>query len=72
MAKLSINDVKKKYENKIMNIPGVVGIGIGKQDESDAITVLVVEKTATIDKKVPKQLKGFPVIVQETGTIRAL
>ena len=72
MAKLCVNDVKKKYEKKIMNIPGVVGIGIGKLDDQDAITVLVVEKTALIEKKVPQELKGFPVIIQETGTIRAL
>jgi len=72
MAKISVNDVKKKYESKIMNIPGVVGIGVGKQDELDAITVLVVEKTPLIEKKVPQQLKGFPVIIQETGVIRAL
>ena len=72
MAKLCVNDVKKKYEKKIMNIPGVVGIGIGKLDEQDAITVLVVEKTALIEKKVPQELKGFPVVIQETGIIRAL
>lgn len=72
MANISVNDVKKKYESKIMNIPGVVGIGVGKQDELDAITVLVVEKTPLIEKKVPQQLKGFPVIIQETGVIRAL
>lgn len=72
MSKLSIHQVKKKYEAKIMNIPGVVGIGIGKQDELDAITVLVVEKTPVIEKKVPRQLKEYPVIIQETGVIRAL
>ena len=27
MSTLSVNDVKKKYEAKIMKIPGVVGIG---------------------------------------------
>lgn len=72
MAKPKVNDVKKKYEKKIMNIPGVVGIGVGMLDDVDAITVMVVEKTALIEKKVPQQLKGFPVIIQETGTIRAL
>ena len=72
MKKLSITDVKKKYEKRIMNIPGVIGIGIGKLEEQDAINVLVVEKTSLIEKKVPQQLKGFPVIIQETGTIRAL
>ncbi|MBN1481824.1 hypothetical protein EH223_05735 [candidate division KSB1 bacterium] len=72
MSLLSIHDVKKKYEEKIMNIPGVIGIGIGKQDDLDAITVLVVERTPLIEKKVPKKLKQFPVIIRETGVIRAL
>ena len=71
MAQISVNDVKQKYQSKIMNIPGVVGIGVGKENESDAIMVLVVERTSVIEKKVPKQLKGFPVIIQETGVIRA-
>jgi hypothetical protein len=71
MSALSIQDVKKKYETKIMNIPGVVGIGIGKENEQDAINVLVVQRTPKIEKKVPKQLKGFPVVIQETGVIRA-
>lgn len=71
MSSLSIKDVKKKYETRIMNIPGVVGIGIGKENEQDAIKVLVVERTPTIENKVPKQLKGFPVVIQETGVIRA-
>ena len=72
MSTLSVNDVKKKYEAKIMKIPGVVGIGIGKENDNDVIKVLVAEQTALIDKKVPKQLKGFPVVVQVTGTIKAL
>ena len=72
MSKLSVHDVKKKYETRIMKIPGVVGIGVGKENELDAVMVLVAERTRLVDKKVPKQLKGFPVVIQETGVIRAL
>ncbi len=72
MAKLGINDVKKKYEKKIMTIPGVVGIGIRKLDDQDAITVLVAERTEIINQQIPQQLKGFPVIIQESGTFHAL
>ncbi|MBN1559464.1 hypothetical protein JW998_04395 [candidate division KSB1 bacterium] len=72
MADLTARDVKRKYTTRIMKIDGVVGIGIGKEDEDDAIMVFVRERTAIIDKKVPKQLKGYPVVIRETGQIVAL
>ena len=72
MPKLSVHQVKEKYQTKIMKIPGVVGIGVGKENDDDAIVVMVAELTPTVQKKVPDQLKGFPIVVQETGVISAL
>ncbi|MBN1466432.1 hypothetical protein JXA02_11760 [candidate division KSB1 bacterium] len=71
MSDLTARDVKKRYTTRIMKIDGVVGIGIGKEEDDDAIMVFVKERTAIIDQKVPKQLKGYPVIIQETGQIEA-
>ena len=71
MPVLNVKDVKRKYEAKIMKIDGVVGIGIGMENNQDAIVVFVKERTARIDKKVPKQLKGFPVVIRESGRISA-
>ena len=72
MSDISVHDVKKKYQSKIMRIKGVVGIGVGKDEEQDAIVVFIMERTTVIEKKVPKELKGFPVIVHEIGIVSAL
>jgi len=36
------------------------------------IKVLVVKKTPELTQKIPSTLEGFPVVIQQTGEIRAL
>ncbi len=55
-----------------MSIPGVEGTAIGEQKGELCILVFVNEKKPELIKKIPLSLVGFPVIIQETGDIRAL
>ena len=64
--------VKEKYENKIMTIPGITGMGIGDCNGEACIVVMVYEKSAQIDQEVPGTLEGYPVKVEVTGSIEAL
>ena len=32
---MSINDVKMKYEEQLMNLPHVAGVGVGQREEGD-------------------------------------
>lgn len=60
--------VKEKYESKIMQIPGVVCIGVGADDKNNpTILVCVVKLTNEIKQKIPSELDGIPVNIQETG-----
>lgn len=69
---MKINQVKQKYQSRIMSIPGVIGIGIGAEGDEQVITVLVVRKNADLEKKIPSRLDGFRVVIRETGQVRAL
>jgi hypothetical protein len=72
MSQLTIQEARKKHQNKLMSIPGVIGIGIGAVDGSPVINVLVVKTTPKLEKGIPKTLEGYQVVILETGEIRAL
>ena len=72
MAGTTIQEALKQHTDRLMAIPGVVGIAIGECDGSPCIKVFVVKKTTDIMNKIPSKLDGFPVAVEETGTIRRL
>ena len=69
----TINDVKEKYEQQIMGIPGVTGIGIGGSDRKAglAIKVYVERMTPELKRRIPAQLEGYPVVAEPTGEFRA-
>ena len=55
-----------------MALPGVVGTAQGEQDGKPCIMVLVVELTDVLKRQIPDNLGGYPVVVTETGEVRAL
>ena len=69
---MTIEDALKRHTDSLIAIPGVVGTAIGQCDGRPCIMVLVVKKTAELTQKIPAQLEGFPVVVEETGAIRPL
>ena len=67
-----IGQVLEKHAYILMRIPGVIGAGQGESGGSPCITVIVVQDTPDLRKKIPTSLAGFPVVVLETGPIQAL
>ena len=72
MLKQTIEQIQTKYQDRWMNIPGVVGIGIGAANGNPVIKVLVVKKTMELEQRIPKEAEGYSVVIEETGEIRAL
>ena len=72
MSEQMIEQVQAKYEDRWMSIPGVVGIAIGGTTEKPLIKVLVVKKTRALEQEIPQEAEGYPVVIEETGEIRAL
>ena len=72
---MKIIEVQQKYENFIMQLPNVTGMGIGlKQDES-VIKVFVSKKLPKDclqpGEIIPKTLDGYPTDVEEIGIVTA-
>ena len=55
-----------------MTLPGVVGTAQTEQDGKPCIMVLVVELTETLRVQIPEELEGYPVVISESGEIKAL
>lgn len=72
MVKLTIQEVVKKNTDHLMSVSGVVGVAVGERGGHPCIFVLVAQKTPEIMTKIPSELEGFPVVVEETGAIRRL
>ena len=72
MPRRTIEQVQETYQNRWMRLAGVVGVGIGALDGKPVLKVLVVKKTPELEQKIPPQVEGYPVVLEETGTIRAL
>lgn len=72
MTQKTIQEVLKAHTPELMSIPGVVGTALGEDKGELCIKVLVIEKTPELAKKIPSTLEGFPVVIQQTGEIRAL
>ena len=71
---MPIVDILKVMEihlDELMEIPGVVGVGIGQSETTGEwfISVLVDEMTPELQALLPKELEGFEVKPQVTGPI---
>jgi len=62
----TVASVRAKYEADLLLIPGVVGVGEGR----DRIIVYVRDEDAV--RRVPSSLEGVPVFVVVTGELRPL
>lgn len=73
MTAPDMGQIIKDHADRIMAVPGVVGIASGLlEDATPCILVLVSKDTAELRKQIPEQLEGHPVIIDETGEIRAM
>ena len=72
MPAKGINEVLRDHAESIMSIPGVVGTAQGLCDNKPCIKVYVIRETQELEEKIPPILEGYPVMIEETGEIRAL
>lgn len=64
--------VKERHEPDLLAVPGVVGVGIGNCNKKPCIKVFVDIRTPELERRIPKQLDGFEVSVEVTGSIQLL
>lgn len=66
-----IEQVKQQYEQCLLGINGVTGVGIGK-DATNKDVIIVYLHDASVQKYIPKKLDSFAVQTIVTGVIRPL
>ncbi len=79
MAKAA--NVQALYGDKLLQLPHVVGVGIGYmkvggQTTTQIALVVMVDQKVELeqlqpDQRIPKELEGVPITVQEVGTFTA-
>jgi len=72
IVEVTIVEVLKEHTKELMSIPGVVGTGQGLCNGKPCIKVLVIKKTPELAQKIPDNLEGYQVMIEETGEIKAL
>ena len=71
MTEKTIKEVLEEHTDNLMSFSGVVGTGQGICNDKPCIKVYVSQKTSELDKKIPKYLDGYKVIIEVIGKIRA-
>jgi hypothetical protein len=72
MPKKSIEQVQEEHTDKWMAIPGVEGTAIGQYKGKPSIMVFSSVEAKKLRDKIPSLVQGYPVIIEQTGTFRAL
>jgi hypothetical protein len=75
MTEMSIESVKSKYEDQLMQLPNVTGVGIGQKGGKEVIKVFVTHKVPDSalqpHEVVPKTLEGYETDVEDIGYVMA-
>ena len=72
---MSIESVKDKYEDSLMQLPNVTIVGTGIKGGNEVIKVFVTHKVPESqlqpDEIIPKTLDGYETDVEESGVVTA-
>jgi hypothetical protein len=69
---LTIRKVKRRYEREILQIDGVVSVGIGTgSNNTPVIIVGITQENDEIMQRIPVVLEGYVVEVKIIGSINA-
>ena len=68
-----IAEVLAAHTPELMALPGVTGTYQGAQsDGTPAIVVMLAGRDAGLERRIPRTLEGWPVVLEVTGEIRAM
>jgi hypothetical protein len=68
----TIEQVLNERTNEWMNIPGVEGVAIGEHKGKSCIRIFTSVNPKNLRDKIPSSVDGYSVIIEQTGTFRAL
>lgn len=65
-------EVKRRRQQDLLRIGGVVGVGLGTMDGAECINVYVEEDSAAVRDAVPVTLDGIATKIVVTGKFQAV
>jgi hypothetical protein len=68
---MSVEEALEKHQDRLMSIPGVEAVGVGGDERSPVIVIMVRTGGADVRRRLPARLEGYPVSVEVTGEISA-
>jgi hypothetical protein len=68
----TIEAVLKQHTRRLMTLNGVTGIAQGEYEGKPCIKVFVTKNTEEITRKIPSEIEGYAVRIEESGTFKAL
>lgn len=75
MESVPIAEAKTRHEPDLLELPNVIGVGIGERAGKPVIKVFVTEKfpesTLAPEARVPATLEGYEVDVEAIGAVEA-
>ena len=72
MSQKTIEQVQEAHTPEWMAIPGVEGTAIGLFKGKPCIKIFASVKPENLRSKIPSNIEGYPVVIEETGTFRPL
>lgn len=68
---MKINEAIKKCKEKFINLDCVIGVGKGKKEGRETITILVSKRRLDVLRKIPQTFEGVEIEVKEVGDIKS-
>lgn len=66
----TIQEVKDAHTEAWMELPGVVGVGIGLCDDEECIRVFLARPSPEAEEAIPDRVDGYRVDLEVTGAFR--
>jgi hypothetical protein len=68
-----IEDVLAEHAPKLMALQGVTAVGQSAlRDGAPCIRVFLLKNDPGLERRIPRRIEGYPVVIQVTGPIRAM
>lgn len=66
-----VEAVKRRHERRLLETPGVTGVGIGRRDGQDCIRIYVADDSPKVLSAIPTSVEDVPVEVVVSGPFKA-
>jgi hypothetical protein len=73
LSRRGLAAVRLRHDAELLGVEGVVGIGDGQADDGrPCIKVYVAKRTASLVRRLPREIEGYPVQIEDSGEFHAL